>query len=66
MNLNHIVWNDFRYDFNRVSRLGGIHVLEFKAATATLSNNNLQERIQAVEKYDASSYYDIAKMDAKG
>ena len=30
MNLNHIVWNDFRYDFNRVSRLGGIHVLEFK------------------------------------
>ena len=36
------------------------------AATATLSNNNLQERIQAVEKYDASSYYDIAKMDAKG
>jgi hypothetical protein len=36
------------------------------AATATLPNNNLQERIQAVEKYDASSHYDIAKMDAKG
>jgi hypothetical protein len=35
-------------------------------ATTTLSNNNLQERIQASEKYDASSYYDIAKMDAKG
>lgn len=35
-------------------------------ATATLPNNNLQERIQAVEKYDVSSLYDIAKMDAKG
>lgn len=36
------------------------------SATAALPNNNLQTRIQAVEKYDASSYYDITKMDAKG
>ncbi|AJQ25632.1 hypothetical protein [Pelosinus fermentans] len=35
-------------------------------ATATLPNKNLQERIQAVENYGADSYYDIAKMDAKG
>lgn len=35
-------------------------------ATAALPNNNLQERMQAVEKYDASSHYDITKMDAKG
>lgn len=35
-------------------------------ATATLPNNNLQEKIQAVENYATSPYYNIAKMDTKG
>ncbi|SFL93585.1 hypothetical protein [Pelosinus propionicus] len=35
-------------------------------AAAKLSNKNLQQRIQAADKYDTSSYYDSAKLDAKG
>ncbi len=35
-------------------------------AKAALPNNNLQERIQAEENYATSSYYDIAKVDARG
>lgn len=35
-------------------------------ATAILPKNNPQERIQAAGNYAVSSYYDIAKVDAKG
>ncbi len=35
-------------------------------AAAALPTNNLQERVQAMEKYDTSFHYEITKMDAKG
>lgn len=37
-----------------------------QSITATLPKNNPLEKIQAMEKYAENSYYDIAKVNAKG
>ncbi|AIF49759.1 hypothetical protein UFO1_0198 [Pelosinus sp. UFO1] len=37
-----------------------------QSIAAALPKNNPQEKIQAMEKYAENSYYDIAKVNAKG
>lgn len=37
-----------------------------QSITVSLPKNNPQEKIQAMEKYAENSYYDIAKVNAKG